>query len=112
MTMPLTPKIILENAEAMNKPVKAAMDGVDAALQELVEDGEEWTTNEVRAAMDMAQIGLLKAVVLGRLTPDLGHADSSTLLGNRESKGWQGRTTRTSSGSGRWTYSHPRRVRR
>ena len=47
-----------------------------------------------------------------RLTPDLGHADSSTLLGKRESKGWQGRTTRTSSGSGRWTCSRPRRVRR
>ncbi|MDR2257013.1 MAG: hypothetical protein LBE25_13615 [Arthrobacter sp.] len=64
MTMPITPKIILENAEALNKPVKDAMDGVGEALQELVEDGEEWTTNEVRAAMDMAQIGLLKAVVL------------------------------------------------
>lgn len=47
-----------------------------------------------------------------RLTPDLGHADSSTLLGKRESKGWLGRTTRTSSGSGRWTCSRRRRVRR
>ena len=48
----------------------------------------------------------------GRLTPDLGHADSSTLLGKRESKGWQGRTTRTSSGSGRWTCTSPRLGRR
>ena len=47
-----------------------------------------------------------------RLTPDLGHADSSTLLGKRESKGWQGRTTRTSSGSGRWTCTSPRLGRR
>ena len=29
------------------------------------------------------------------MTPDLGHADSSTLLGKRESKGWLGRTTRS-----------------
>lgn len=53
-----------------------------------------------------------QAYVGGRLTPDLGHADSSTMLGKRESKGWLGRTTRTSSGSARWTCMSPRRVRR
>jgi len=47
-----------------------------------------------------------------RLTPDLGHADSSTMIGKRESKGWLGRTTRTSSGSGRWTCTSRRPVRR
>ncbi|MFS0732313.1 hypothetical protein ABC304_09960 [Microbacterium sp. 1P10UB] len=48
----------------------------------------------------------------GGLTPDLGHADSSTMLGKRESEGWQGRTTRTSSGSVRWICTSPRRARR
>lgn len=47
-----------------------------------------------------------------RLTPDLGHADSSTALGKRESKGWQGRITRTSSDSGRWSCTSPSRARR
>lgn len=53
-----------------------------------------------------------QVIIGGRLTPDLGHADSSTMLGKRESKGWLGRTTRTSSGSARWTCMSPRRVRR
>ena len=48
----------------------------------------------------------------GGLTPDLGHADSSTMLGKRESEGWQGRTTRTSSGSVRWICTSQRRARR
>ena len=48
---------------------------------------------------------------VGGLTPDLGHADSSTMLGKRESEGWQGRTTRTSSGSVRWICTSPRRAR-
>ena len=50
--------------------------------------------------------------IRGGLTPDLGHADSSTMLGKRESEGWQGRTTRTSSGSVRWICTSPRRARR
>jgi len=53
-----------------------------------------------------------RSMVYRRLTPDLGHADSSTALGKRESKGWLGRTTRTSSGSGRWTCMSPRLGRR
>lgn len=46
------------------------------------------------------------------LTLDLGHADSSTALGKRESKRWQGRTTRTSFGGGLSTCSNRRRARR
>ena len=46
------------------------------------------------------------------LTLDLGHADSSTMLGKREFKTWQGKTTRTSFVGGRSTCSSRRQARR
>ncbi len=50
-----------------------------------------WSVFTVRVLVVVAFALILLFQVLvvpWRLTPDLGHADSSTALGKRESKGW------------------------
>ena len=55
----------------------------DTVIRMRADLAHRWTLAELAqdAHLSPSRLG-------GRLTPDLGHADSSTLLGKRESKGW------------------------